>query len=102
MLQAVKSNLFLCADDSCLAFQVKDVIETEKQLNRDFTNNCERSVDNRLKVHFGKLVKIGLNSYFLLLNIKIPKHKSFKTKCHIRKYTNQATFKGQILRLYIR
>ena len=54
MLQAVKSNLFLCADDSCLAFQVKDVIETEKQLNRDFTNNCERSVDNRLKVHFGK------------------------------------------------
>ena len=30
MPQAVKSNLFLYADDSCLVFQGKDVIEIEK------------------------------------------------------------------------
>ena len=29
--QAVKSNLFLYADDYCLVFQEKDVIEIEKQ-----------------------------------------------------------------------
>ena len=38
MPQGVKSNLFLYADDSCLIFQGKDVIEIEKQLNEDFTN----------------------------------------------------------------
>ena len=32
MPQAVKSNLFLYADDSCLIFQGKDVIEIEKQV----------------------------------------------------------------------
>ena len=37
MSQAVKSNLFLYADDSCLAFLGKDVIEIEKQLHRLIT-----------------------------------------------------------------
>ena len=41
ILQAVKSNLFLYVDDSCFIFQAKNVIEIEKQLNRDFTNICE-------------------------------------------------------------
>ena len=41
MTQAVKSNLFLYADDSRLVFQGKDVTEIEKQLNKDFTNICE-------------------------------------------------------------
>ena len=41
MPQAVKSNLFLYADDSCLVFQGKDAIEIEKELNEDFTNICE-------------------------------------------------------------
>ena len=41
MPQTVKSNLFLYADNSCLVSQGKDVIEIEKQLNRDFTNICE-------------------------------------------------------------
>ena len=54
MPQAVKSNLFLCADDSCLVFQEKDAIEIEKQLNEDFTNICEWFVDNRLSIHFGE------------------------------------------------
>ena len=52
--QTVKSNLFLCADDSCLIFQGKDVIEIEKQLNEDFTNICEWFVDNRLSIDFGE------------------------------------------------
>ena len=54
MSQAVKSNLFLYADDSFLVFQGKDVIEIEKQLNEDFTNICEWFVDNRLSIHFGE------------------------------------------------
>ena len=52
MPQAVKSSLFLYADDSCLIFQGKDVIEIEKQLNGDFKNICEWFVDNRLSIHF--------------------------------------------------
>ena len=54
MPQAVSSNLFLYADDSCLVFQEKDVIEIERQLNSDFKNNCEWFVDNRLSIHFGE------------------------------------------------
>ena len=53
MLQPVKSNLFLYADDSCLVFPGKDVIKIEKQLNGDFTNICQWFVDNRLSIHFG-------------------------------------------------
>ena len=45
MLQAVKSNLFLNSDDSCLAFWGQDVIEIEKQLNKDFSNICGWFVD---------------------------------------------------------
>ena len=37
-----------------LFLQGKDVIETEKQLNEDFTNICEWFVDNRLSIHFGE------------------------------------------------
>ena len=58
MPRAVKSNLSLFADDSCLAFQGEDVIEIEKQLNGDFTNICEWFVDNRLGIHFGKIKKV--------------------------------------------
>ena len=54
MPQAVKSNLFLYADDSGLIFQGKNVIEFEKQLNRYFTNICEWFVENRLSIHFGE------------------------------------------------
>ena len=54
MPQAVNSNLFLHADDSCLVFQEKDVIKIERQLNRDFKKICEWFVDNRLSIHFGE------------------------------------------------
>ena len=54
MPQAVNLNLFLYADDSCLVFQENDVIEIERQLNRDFKNICEWFADNRLSIHFGE------------------------------------------------
>ena len=54
MPEVVKSNLFLYADDSCLVFQWKDVIEVEKQLNKVFTNICEWFSDNRLSIQFGE------------------------------------------------
>ena len=41
MPQAVNSNLFLYADDSCLMFQHKEVEEIERVLNNDFENICD-------------------------------------------------------------
>ena len=38
MPKAVKCNLFLNADDTCLVFQTKNVNDIEKQLNEDFAN----------------------------------------------------------------
>ena len=73
MPQAVKSNVFLYADDSCLVFQGKDVIEIEKQLNRDFKSICEWFVDNRFSIHFGEdknVPKLKIN----YKNIKIKQH----------------------------
>ena len=54
MSQAVKSNLFLHADNSCLMYQHRDVNEIEKQLNNDFENVCDWFVDNKLSIHFGE------------------------------------------------
>ena len=54
MPQAVNSNLFLYADDSCLMFQHKEVEEIEKVLNNDFENICDCFVDNKLSIHFGE------------------------------------------------
>ena len=45
MPQAVKSNLFLYAGDSCLMYQHRNVNDIEKQLNRVFENVCDWSVD---------------------------------------------------------
>ena len=39
--QAVKCDLFLYADDSCLVCQHKDINEIEKQLNVDFSSICD-------------------------------------------------------------
>ena len=68
----IKSNLLVYADDSCLVFQGNDVIEIEKQLNRDFTKICEWSVNNRLSIHFGedKTKSIPIASE---RKIKVPK-----------------------------
>ena len=52
MPQAVKSNIFLHADDSCLMYQHRDVEEIEKQLSKDFENVCDWFNDNKLSIHF--------------------------------------------------
>ena len=51
---AVKCNLFLYADDTCLVFQSKNVKDIEKQLNEDFANICDWFVDNKLSIHFSE------------------------------------------------
>ena len=97
MPQAIKLNLFLYADDSCLVFQGKDVIEIEKQLSGDFTNICEWFVDNRLSIHFSE------DKTKPTLFASKRKIKSFpKLDINYKKYTNQTTFKGHIFRLHIR
>ena len=54
MPMAIKSDLFLYADDTCLVLQSKNVKDIEKQLNEDFANKCDWFVDNKLSIHFGK------------------------------------------------
>ena len=54
MSQAVKCDLFLYADDTCLVCQHKDINKIENQLNEDFSNICDWFVDNKLSIHFGE------------------------------------------------
>ena len=54
MLQAVKCDLFLYADNTCLVCEHKDINKTENQLNEDFCNICDWFVDNELSIHFGQ------------------------------------------------
>ena len=54
MPMAVKCNLFLYADDTCLVFQSKNVKDIEKQLNEDFANISGWLVNNKLSIHFGE------------------------------------------------
>ena len=54
MSQAVKCDLFLYADDSCLVCQHKDINEIEKQLNVEFSSICDWFVDNKLSIRFGE------------------------------------------------
>ena len=54
MPQAVESDLFLYADDSCLFFQDKDINKINQQLNKDFHNLCNWFIDNKLSIHFGE------------------------------------------------
>ena len=77
MPQAVKSNLFLYADDSCRIYQHRDVNEIEKQLNKDFENVWDWFVDNKLSIHFGEY-KIKSILFASKHKIKI---KCKKTKC---------------------
>ena len=53
MRMAVKCDLFLYADDTCLVFQTENVKDIKKQLNEDFANICNWFVDNKLSIHFG-------------------------------------------------
>ena len=72
MSQAVKCDLFLYADDTCLVCQHKDINKIESQLNEDFCNICDWFVDNKLRTHFGedKTKSILFASKFKRKNIK--------------------------------
>ena len=54
MPQAVKCELFLYADDTCLTFQPEDVKEIEDQLNLSFSRLCDWFINNKLSIHLGK------------------------------------------------
>ena len=54
MPQAVKSDLFLYADDTCLTFQHSNVKELEDQLNLTFSILCDWSIGNKLSIHLGQ------------------------------------------------
>ena len=72
MSQAVKCNLFLYADDTCLVCQHKDINEIEKQLNKDFESICDWFVDNKLSIHFGddKTKSILFTSKFKIRKVR--------------------------------
>ena len=96
MPQAVKLNLFLYTDDSCLMYQQRDVDEIEKQLNKDFENVCDWFADNILSIHFreDKTKSILFASKRKIksarkLNVK---HKNIKIKQH-----SQVTYLGCVL-----
>ena len=54
MPQSVDCDLFLCADDTCLLFQHKDLERIKEELTKNFSNICDWFVDNKLGIHFGE------------------------------------------------
>ena len=52
MTQALKSNLLMYADDSCLIYQHKDIEKIEKIPNEDL-NIYDWFFHNKLSIHFG-------------------------------------------------
>ena len=109
MSQAGKCDLFLYADDLCLACQHKDINEIEKQLNVDFSNICDWFVDNKLSIHFGedKTKSILFASKFKNKNIKKLniKYGDIKIKQHSKVkylgYLTDETMSGVAMALYV-
>ena len=54
MPQAVDSELWLYADDTCFIFEHKDIIKIEVTLNKNFSMLCDWFVHNKLSIHFGE------------------------------------------------
>ena len=52
MPQAVDSDLFLYADDTCLLHQPKDLDQINNELTKILCNMCDWLVDNKLNIHF--------------------------------------------------
>ena len=96
MLQAVTSTLLLYADDSCILYQHKDVVQIEKRLNEDFENLCDWFVDNKLSIHFGddKTKSILFASKRITKNIRQLniKYKDINIKQH-----SEVTYLGCVL-----
>ena len=85
MSQAVKCHLFLYAEDSCLVCQHKDINEMKKQLNVDFSNVCDRFLNNKLSIDFGKDKTKSILLVFRFTRENIKKLKTWG-------YQNQTTF----------
>ena len=77
MSQAVKCNLFLYADDTCLVCQHNDINEIEKQLNKDFENICDWFANNKISIHFGD---DKTNSILFATKFKIKKVRKLNIK----------------------
>ena len=54
MPQAADCDLFLCADDTCLLFQHKDLERIKEELTKNFSNISDWFVDNKLSIYFGE------------------------------------------------
>ena len=54
MPQAVKCDLYLYADDSCLVYTGKNIKLIEKELDENFNSLCDWFVENKLSIHFGE------------------------------------------------
>ena len=54
MVQAVKCDLYLYANDSCLVYTGKDIKIIEENLNNNFNSLCNSFVENKLGIHFGE------------------------------------------------
>ena len=68
--QAVSSNVLQYTDDSCLAFQYKDVTKIGTSLNNNFSGLCEWFLDKKLSIQSGE---------------DESKSILFETKCNIKK-----------------
>ena len=85
MSQAVKCDLFLYADDTCLVCQHKDINKIENQLNEDFCNICDWLVDNKLNICFRE---DKTKSILFFLNLKGKIFKNFTLSVGIYKLNN--------------
>ena len=71
MQQAVKCELLLYADDTCLIFQHSDINEIQIQLNKNFSSICDWFMDNKLSIHFGEEKK--LSQFFSAAKVRLKK-----------------------------
>ena len=69
MPQAVKLNIFLYANDSCLMNQHRDVDENNKN-NKDFENVCDWFVDHKSSINFGEDKSKAILFDFLKVSVK--------------------------------
>ena len=54
MKQAVNCDIFLYADDSCLAYQHNEISKIGPNLSKNFLNILDWLVENKLSIHFGQ------------------------------------------------
>ena len=95
MPQAVKCELLLYADDTCLIFQNNDIKEIEIQLNKNFSLICDWFVDNKLSIHFGED-----KTKSILFSSKRKIKKASPLNIQYKDKKNQIILKSNIFRLH--